>query len=321
MGSSVERRRKRTSDERHQDSRRKLRRRAAIGVVGLAALGGGGAAVAASQVAGDSPAAQTQAIAADAAGQLGVTATARSRRPSSRRWSTRSRPRSPRARSRRRRRRRSRRASPRPTRRSSRSAAARAAGGGPRGGPGGGPISFDAAATYIGITASDLRTQLAAGKTLAAIADGQRQDRRRPQGGAHHGGEEGSRRRRHGRPADAGPGGQDPRSPAGPPRPRDQRGPHGQPGRRPRRPAALGPRHDTDGLTIAACPRSAQVGVRSARSGSDPHVAGLTPVVRPVQRSGRASELERLAGLERHDLDARASSRAAARNGSSGARR
>ncbi|MDX6570915.1 MAG: hypothetical protein QOC86_71, partial [Gaiellales bacterium] len=49
----------------------KLRRRAAIGVVGLAALGGGGAAVAASQ-SGGSPAAQNQAIAADAAGQLGV---------------------------------------------------------------------------------------------------------------------------------------------------------------------------------------------------------------------------------------------------------
>ena len=44
--------------------------------------------------------------------------------------------------------------------------------GGPdhRGGPGGGPIALDAAATYIGISASDLRTQLDAGKTLAAIA-------------------------------------------------------------------------------------------------------------------------------------------------------
>jgi hypothetical protein len=39
-----------------------------------------------------------------------------------------------------------------------------------RGGPGGGPITLDAAATYIGISASDLRTQLDAGKTLAAIA-------------------------------------------------------------------------------------------------------------------------------------------------------
>src|SRR4051812_22785922 len=50
----------------------KLRRRAAIGVVGLAALGGGGAAIAATKDSG-SPAAQTSAITADAAGQLGVT--------------------------------------------------------------------------------------------------------------------------------------------------------------------------------------------------------------------------------------------------------
>jgi urease accessory protein UreF len=42
--------------------------------------------------------------------------------------------------------------------------------GGLRGGPGGGPVSFDAAATYIGITTAELRTQLAAGKTLAAVA-------------------------------------------------------------------------------------------------------------------------------------------------------
>src|SRR3954468_7063402 len=49
-----------------------LRRRAAIGVVGLAALGGGGAAIAATKDSG-SPAAQTSAITADAAGQLGVT--------------------------------------------------------------------------------------------------------------------------------------------------------------------------------------------------------------------------------------------------------
>ena len=53
---------------------------------------------------------------------------------------------------------------------------------------------------YIGITAAELRTQLDAGKTLAAIADGQRQDGRRPQGGADDGGQEGSRRRRR-RPA------------------------------------------------------------------------------------------------------------------------
>ena len=50
----------------------KLRRRAAIGVVGLAALGGGGAAIAATKDS-TSPAAQTSAITADAAGQLGVT--------------------------------------------------------------------------------------------------------------------------------------------------------------------------------------------------------------------------------------------------------
>ena len=31
-------------------------------------------------------------------------------------------------------------------------------------------MSFDAAATYIGITTAELRTQLAAGKTLAAVA-------------------------------------------------------------------------------------------------------------------------------------------------------
>ena len=50
----------------------KLRRRAAIGVVGLAALGGGGAAVAASKGSPAAQQAQTSAIAADAAGQLGV---------------------------------------------------------------------------------------------------------------------------------------------------------------------------------------------------------------------------------------------------------
>ena len=54
----------------------KLRRRAAIGAVGLAALGGGGAAVAASQGSATTPQAQTQAIAADAADQLGVTTAA-----------------------------------------------------------------------------------------------------------------------------------------------------------------------------------------------------------------------------------------------------
>ena len=38
------------------------------------------------------------------------------------------------------------------------------------GGPGGGRISFDAAATYIGVTSAELRTQLEAGKSLATIA-------------------------------------------------------------------------------------------------------------------------------------------------------
>src|SRR5438128_9846269 len=37
------------------------------------------------------------------------------------------------------------------------------------GGPGGG-MSLDAAASYIGVTATELRTELDAGKTLAAIA-------------------------------------------------------------------------------------------------------------------------------------------------------
>jgi predicted DNA-binding protein (UPF0251 family) len=151
----------------------KLRRRAAIGVVGLAALGGGGAAVAASQ-SGGSPAVQNQAIAADAAGQLGVstpaltaaikkamvdqieaqvTAGALTKAQ----------------------------AAAIEARLANADAPLFALGGGPgdrggfghgHGGPGGpgGGMSLDAAATYIGISASDLRTQLTAGKTLAAIA-------------------------------------------------------------------------------------------------------------------------------------------------------
>ena len=43
-------------------------------------------------------------------------------------------------------------------------------GGRGHGGPGGGRISFDAAATYIGVTTAELRTQLEAGKSLATIA-------------------------------------------------------------------------------------------------------------------------------------------------------
>ncbi|MDX6536158.1 MAG: hypothetical protein QOD37_499 [Gaiellales bacterium] len=151
----------------------KLRRRAAIGVVGLAALGGGGAAVAASQ-SGGSPAVQNQAIAADAAGQLGVstpaltaaikkamvdqieaqvTAGALTKAQ----------------------------AAAIEARLAKADAPLFALGAGPgdrggfghgHGGPGGpgGGMSLDAAATYIGISASDLRTQLTAGKTLAAIA-------------------------------------------------------------------------------------------------------------------------------------------------------
>jgi len=146
----------------------KLRRRAAIGAVGLAALGGGGAAVAASR-SGDTPAAQTQAIAADAAGQLGVSTadltaaikqamvdqieakvTAGTLTKAQ--------------------------ATAIEARLAKADAPLFALGGGPGGpghrhdGPGGGPVSLDAAATYIGISASDLRTQLDAGKTLAAGA-------------------------------------------------------------------------------------------------------------------------------------------------------
>ncbi len=144
-----------------------LRRRAAIGAVGLAALGGGGAAVAAAR-SGDSPAAQNQAIAADAAGQLGVSATdltAAIKKAMVDQIEAQV-------------------TAGTLTKAQATAIEARLAGsdaplfalGGDPGRPGhhrgrgGGPISFDAAATYIGISASDLRTQLAAGKTLAAIA-------------------------------------------------------------------------------------------------------------------------------------------------------
>ena len=149
----------------------RLRRRAAIGAVGLAALGGGGAAVAASK-SGGSPAAQTQAIAADAAGQLGVSTAALTAAIKKAMVDqieaqvtagtlTKAQ------------------ATAIEARLASADAPLFALGGGPggrggpghgHGGPGGGPVSFDAAATYIGISATDLRTQLAAGKTLAAIA-------------------------------------------------------------------------------------------------------------------------------------------------------
>lgn len=145
----------------------KLRRRAVIGAVGLAALGGGGAAVAASQ-SGGSPAAQNQAIAADAAGQLGVSTSAltaaikkamvdqiEAQVTAGTLTKTQ--------------------AAAIEARLAKTNAPLFALGGGPGGHDGhrhggGGPVSLDAAATYIGISASDLRTQLESGKTLAAIA-------------------------------------------------------------------------------------------------------------------------------------------------------
>jgi hypothetical protein len=148
----------------------KLRRRAAIGVVGLAALGGGGAALAASKDTSTSPQAQTQAIAADAAGQLGVSTSALTAAIKGAMKDqieaqvtagalTRAQ------------------ATAMEARLASSDAPLFALAGGQGGpgrghgrGPGGGPISLDAAATYIGISASDLRTQLAAGKSLSAIA-------------------------------------------------------------------------------------------------------------------------------------------------------
>jgi hypothetical protein len=150
-----------------------LRRRAAIGIVGLAALGGGGAAVAASQSGGGSPAAQNQAIAADAAGQLGVSTTALTAAIKKAMIDeieaqvtagklTKAQ------------------AAAIEARLANADAPLFALAGGPgdrggfehghRGGPGGGPVSLDAAATYIGASAGDLRTQLDAGKTLAAVA-------------------------------------------------------------------------------------------------------------------------------------------------------
>jgi hypothetical protein len=153
----------------------KLRRRAAIGVVGLAALGGGGAAVAASKDSGPSPQAQTSAIAADAAGQLGVSTTALTAAIKKAMVDqieaqvtagtiTKAQ------------------ATAMEARLAKADAPLFALGGGKGGpgghgdhgrglgGPGGGGMSLDAAATYIGVTATELRTQLAAGKTLATIA-------------------------------------------------------------------------------------------------------------------------------------------------------
>ncbi len=152
----------------------KLRRRTAIGAVGLAALGGGGAAVAASQGSPATQAAQTQAIAADAAGQLGVSTAALTAAIKKAMVDqveaqvtagklTKAQ------------------ATQIEARINQAGAPLFAFGGGPGGprgdghrggpgGPGGGPMSLDAAATYIGVTTSALRTQLDAGKTLATIA-------------------------------------------------------------------------------------------------------------------------------------------------------
>jgi hypothetical protein len=150
----------------------KLRRRAAIGVVGLAALGGGGAALAASKDSSTSPQAQTSAITSDAASQLGVTSAALTAAIKKAMVDqieaqvtagtiTKAQ------------------ATAMEARLAMTDAPLFALGGGKGGpgdhgrgfgGPGGGPVSFDAAATYIGISTSALQTQLAAGKSLAAIA-------------------------------------------------------------------------------------------------------------------------------------------------------
>jgi hypothetical protein len=150
-----------------------LRRRAAIGAVGLAALAGGGAAIAASKDS-TTPAAQTSAIAEDAAGQLGVTPAALTAAIKKAMVDqieaqvtagtiTKAQ------------------ATQMEARLAKADAPLFALGGGPgkdgpggrgHGGPGGGRISFDAAATYIGVTTAELRTQLESGKSLATIATG-----------------------------------------------------------------------------------------------------------------------------------------------------
>lgn len=149
----------------------KLRRRAAIGAVGLAALGGGGAAIAATKGAPATPKAQTTAIVTDAAGQLGVTPAALTAAIKKAMVDqveaqlaagtiTQAQ------------------ATAMEARINAANAPLFAFGGGKgghggdhgRGGPrGGARVSLDAAATYIGITSAELRTQLAAGKTLATV--------------------------------------------------------------------------------------------------------------------------------------------------------
>jgi urease alpha subunit len=150
----------------------KLRRRAAIGAVGLAALGGGGAAIAATKDAPATPKAQTTAIVTDAAGQLGVTPAALTaaikkalvdqvEAELTAGTITQAE------------------ATAQEARINAADAPLFALGGkggpgdhgrGDRHGMGGGRVSLDAAATYIGITTAQLRTQLAAGKSLATVA-------------------------------------------------------------------------------------------------------------------------------------------------------
>jgi urease alpha subunit len=146
----------------------KLRRRAAIGVVGLAALGGGGAAIAASTGSPAAQQAQSSAVVTDAAKELGVTPaalTAAIKKAMAAQIDAQV-------------------TAGTLTEAQATAIKARLAKadaplfalggkGGPghhRGGPGGGRISLDAAATYIGVTSAQLRTQLEAGKTLATVA-------------------------------------------------------------------------------------------------------------------------------------------------------
>ena len=148
-----------------------LRRRAAIGVVGLAALGGGGAAIAASTGSPAAQQAQSSAVVTDAAKELGVTPAALTAAIKKAMGAqidaqvtagtlTEAQ------------------ATAIKARLAKADAPLFALGGFGKGGPGhhgrGGPagvrIGIDAAATYIGVTTAQLRTQLAAGKTLATIA-------------------------------------------------------------------------------------------------------------------------------------------------------
>ena len=213
---------------------------------------------------------------------------------SRRRWSTRSRPRSPPARSRRR----------RPRQMEARLAKADAPlfalGGGT-----GDPAATAAAARrarragspstprrrYIGVTTAELRTQLEAGKTLAAIAT----DNGKTADGLKAALTTAAKKDLDaavtaGRLTQAA-GGQDPRRPAGAPRPRDQRGPHRRPRaapaarpppaprpptRRPDRPISSRRQHDSPPSTPSpGRPPSLRGSARSpARSiGAWPHLS------------------------------------------------